>query len=75
MLQTIGTPAAQFVLLESVLDSDKMVRHRVITALNKLGQLYPERRIDRRLIETVLGAEIHSALSLLPGAQHAERRR
>ena len=58
VLQTIGTPAAQFVLLESVLDSDTVLRHRVITALNKLGQVYPERRVDKRLIETVLGAEI-----------------
>jgi ATP:ADP antiporter, AAA family len=58
VLQAIGTPAAQFVLLESVLDSDTAVRHRVITALNKLGQLHPDRRIDRRLIETVLGTEI-----------------
>ena len=58
VLQAIGTPAAQFVLLESVLDSDTVVRHRIITALNKLGQIYPDRRVDRRLIETVLGAEI-----------------
>jgi ATP:ADP antiporter, AAA family len=58
VLQAIGTPAAQYVLLESVLDSDTILRHRVITALNKLGQIYPDRRIDRRLIETVLGAEI-----------------
>jgi len=57
-LQAIGTSAAQYVLLESVLDSDTVVRHRVITALNKLGQMHPDRRIDRRLIETVLGAEI-----------------
>jgi len=58
VLQAIATPAAQFVLLESVLDNDTVVRHRIITALNKLGQVYPERQIDRRLIETVLGAEI-----------------
>jgi AAA family ATP:ADP antiporter len=58
VLQAIGTPAAQFVLLESVLDSDTIVRHRIITALNKLGQVYPDRRVDRRLIETVLGTEI-----------------
>ncbi len=60
VLQTIGTPAAQFVLLESVADSDELVRHRVITALNKLGQLYPERRFDRRLIESALTAEIQA---------------
>ena len=58
VLQAIATPAAQFVLLESVLDSDTIVRHRIITALNKLGQIFPDRRIDRRMIETVLGAEI-----------------
>lgn len=58
VLQAIATPAAQFVLLESVLDSDSIVRHRIITALNKLGQIYPDRRVDRRLIETVIGAEI-----------------
>ena len=58
VLQAIGTPAAQYVLLESVLDSDTILRHRVISALNKLGQVYPERRVDKRLIETVLGAEI-----------------
>lgn len=58
VLQAIGTPAAQFVLLESVLDRDTIVRHRIITALNKLGQVYPDRQVDRRLIETVLGAEV-----------------
>jgi AAA family ATP:ADP antiporter len=58
VLQAIATPAAQYVLLESVLDSDTILRHRVITALNKLGQIYPDRRVDKRLIETVLGAEI-----------------
>ena len=58
VLQSIATPAAQFVLLESVLDSDSIVRHRIITALNKLGQIYPDRRVDRRVIETVLGAEV-----------------
>jgi AAA family ATP:ADP antiporter len=60
VLQAVGTPAAQFVLLESVLVSDTVIRHRIITALNKLGQMHPERRIDRRLIETVLGAEVMS---------------
>src|SRR4029079_329100 len=55
-LHAIGTPAAQYVLLESVLDSDTILRHRVIMALNKLGQVFPERQVDRRLIETVLAA-------------------
>ena len=58
VLLAIGTSAAQFVLLEVVLDPDTALRHRVITALNKLGQLYPDRRIDHRIIETVLAAEV-----------------
>lgn len=76
VLQAIGTPAAQFVLLESVLDSDTIVRHRIITALNKLGQVFPERKVDRRLIETVLGAEImahyrsYQVLSTLGASLH-----
>lgn len=58
VLQAIGTQAAQYVLMESVLDSDTVLRYRVIVALNKLGQLHPERRVDRKIAETVLAAEI-----------------
>jgi ATP:ADP antiporter, AAA family len=58
VLQAIGTQAAQYTLMESVLDSDTVLRYRIITALNKLGQEHPERRLDRKIIETVLGAEI-----------------
>ncbi|MDP1569176.1 MAG: Npt1/Npt2 family nucleotide transporter [Vicinamibacterales bacterium] len=57
-LLAIGTRAAQYVLVESVLDSDTVLRYRVIFALNKLGQLYPDRRIDRKIVETVLAAEL-----------------
>jgi AAA family ATP:ADP antiporter len=58
VLLAIGTPAAQTVLTESVLDRDVVLRYRCITALNKLGQLYPDRPVDRRIIESVLAAEI-----------------
>ncbi|MGE3274226.1 MAG: Npt1/Npt2 family nucleotide transporter [Vicinamibacterales bacterium] len=58
VLQAIGTSAAQLVLTESVLDSDTVLRYHVITALNKLGQLHPERRVNRKIVETVLAAEI-----------------
>ena len=58
VLQNIGTRAAQTVLSESVLDRDVVLRYHVITALNKLGQQHPERAIDRKLIESVLAAEI-----------------
>ncbi|MGQ0734923.1 MAG: Npt1/Npt2 family nucleotide transporter [Acidobacteriota bacterium] len=60
VLQAIGTPSAQFVLAECVLEGDTVLRHRVIMALNKLAQLNPDRRVDLRMIETVLGAEIMS---------------
>src|SRR5690606_27349957 len=58
VLQTIGTRGAQTTLTESVLDGDVVLRYRAIAALNKLGQRHPERRIGRRIIESVLGAEI-----------------
>jgi AAA family ATP:ADP antiporter len=58
VLQEIGTRAAQAVLNESVLDPDVVLRYHVIAALNKLGQEHPERAPDRKLIESVLAAEI-----------------
>ncbi len=57
-LLAIGTSAAQHVLVESVLDGDTVLRYRVIFALNKLGQQHPERRVDRKIVETVLAAEL-----------------
>jgi hypothetical protein len=41
-----------------MLDADTQVRYSVIIGLNKLGELHPTWAIDRRLVETVLGAEI-----------------
>lgn len=58
VLQEIGTPAAQAVLVESVLDRDVVLRYHTIAALNRLGQAHPERSTDRKLIESVLAAEI-----------------
>jgi HEAT repeat protein len=58
VLEKIGTQAAQFVLVESVLDGDTILRYRIITALNKLAQQHAGRRVDPKIIETVLGAEI-----------------
>jgi hypothetical protein len=56
--QAIGTRAAQAVLTESVLDQDVVRRYRCIAALNKLGQIHPERPVDRRIVESVLAAEV-----------------
>lgn len=58
VLQAIGTRPAQAVLTESVLDRDVILRYHTIAALNKLGQQHPERQTDRKLIESVLAAEI-----------------
>jgi HEAT repeat protein len=58
VLQAIGTRAAQNVLTESVLDKDVVLRYRCIAALNKLGQLHPDRPVDRKIVESVLAAEI-----------------
>jgi HEAT repeat protein len=58
VLQEIGSAAAQSVLVESVLDRDVVLRYHTIAALNRLGQSHPERGTDRKLIESVLAAEI-----------------
>lgn len=58
VLQAIGSRAAQAVLTESVLDKDVVLRYRCIAALNKLGQLHPDRPVDRKIIESLLGAEM-----------------
>jgi HEAT repeat protein len=58
VLEQIGTAPAQAVLVESVLDRDVVLRYHTIAALNRLGQAHPERATDRKLIESVLAAEI-----------------
>lgn len=58
VLEVIGTPKAQLVLVESVLDRDVVLRYHTIAALNRLGQAHPNRATDRKLIESVLAAEI-----------------
>ena len=44
--------------MESVLDRDVVLRYHTIAALNRLGQAHPDRQTDRKLIESVLAAEI-----------------
>lgn len=58
VLQQIGTPTAESALLENLLESDTALRFRMITAVNKLRQLHPNRRIETELVEMVLMAEI-----------------
>ena len=76
VLEQIGSPAAQAVLVESVLDRDVVLRYHTIAALNRLGQAHPERATDRKLIESVLAAEImghyrsYQVLGTLSGAMN-----
>lgn len=58
LLLRIGTASAQRVLVENLLERDTRIRFRVITALNKLAQRHPNRRIDRHHVRSVLRAEI-----------------
>jgi hypothetical protein len=67
-------------LMRNIMSGDAIVRYRIITALNKLLQQHPDGRVDRRLLDTLLQAEIighyrsyqtlaASELRLGPGAQ------
>jgi HEAT repeat protein len=58
VLQRVGTPEAEEALVENLLDSDPVLRLRAVSALNKLRQLNPTRRLEKELVETVLAAEI-----------------
>ena len=58
VLVRIGTPEAQHVLMENLLDGDTTVRFRIISSLNKLQLLHPETELDKQMIESLLAAEI-----------------
>jgi HEAT repeat protein len=58
VLVRIGTPFAQQVLLEGLLQADVTLRHRIIASLNKLHDLHRDVRVDPNLVELALAAEI-----------------
>ena len=58
VLVRIGTPAAEQVLMESLLQGDAIFRFRVVSSLNKLRESNPHLWIDPRTIEVLLAAEI-----------------
>ena len=58
LLWRIGTERAQQALVANLLERDTRIRFRIITALNKLLQVDPARTVDRRLVSSVLHAEI-----------------
>lgn len=74
LLQRIGTPAAERVLVEHLTDPDPEVRLQIVSALNILRQEHPDRGLNRELVETALSAEIlghyrsHQILQQSPSA-------
>ena len=58
VLQRIGTPEAEQLLVEYLLDVDPVFRLRSVSALNKLRQQNGDRRLEHELVETLLSAEI-----------------
>jgi AAA family ATP:ADP antiporter len=58
VLVLIGTPLAQQVLMEGLLQADVTLRHRVLTSLNKLHELHPAVFVDQQVIQLLLAAEI-----------------
>ncbi len=58
VLLRIGTPEAERVLVESLLEEDTLLRLRIVSSLNKLRNTHPELEMDTNLIETLLAAEI-----------------
>ena len=58
VLLRIGTPPAQRVLAESLLEGNPQLRHGLIVSLNQLHRQHPELALDPAVVETVLAAEI-----------------
>ena len=58
VLVRIGTPLAQQVLIEGLLQADVTLRYRVVASLNKLQDVHPDLRVDREVVELLIAAEI-----------------
>lgn len=58
VLLRIGSPEAEEVLVDGLLQADGTLRHRVIASLNKLRVLHPDVRVESGVIEVLLAAEI-----------------
>ncbi len=58
VLVRIGTPYAQQILLEGLLQPDVTLRHRIISSLNKLHDVHRDVRLDPNVLELILAAEI-----------------
>lgn len=73
VLLRIGTPEAEEVLVQGLLQADGTLRHRIIASLNKLKVLHPDVRVDPAVIEVLLAAEIaghYRSYQLIGPLQH-----
>jgi HEAT repeat protein len=58
VLQRVGTQEAEQALVENLLDVDAVLRLRIVAALNRLFQHYPDRQLERELVENALELEL-----------------
>ena len=58
VLLRVGTRDAEQALVDSLLESDGTVRHRVIASLNKLRAVRPDITVDPAVVELLLACEI-----------------
>ena len=58
VLVRVGTRESQQVLVDSVLQGDATLRHRIISSLNKVRAARPDVRLDANVLELLLAAEI-----------------
>jgi AAA family ATP:ADP antiporter len=60
LLVIVGGREAREVLTANLIQTDNVLRFRIISALNKLRELYPEFELDAQTVEAVLASEIMS---------------
>jgi AAA family ATP:ADP antiporter len=78
ILARIGTPSAQALLVDAMLQADAGLRHRIIASLNKVHHSHPHLFADPEAVELVLAAEImghyrsYQVLGALSGAPEHE---
>ena len=68
VLVRIGTPLAQQVLIEGLLQADVTLRYRIVASLNKLQDVHPDLRVDREVVELLHRGGDCRPLPVVPGA-------
>ena len=58
LLVTVAKREARDTLLANLRQTDNVLRFRIISALNRLHNLYPDMQLDATTVETVLASEI-----------------